>query len=202
LRLEYMLFVSARRIQTILRGKSTHRQYQSFIAARRIKTSVRKFRVRRAYTQFRAARGIQAYKRCTYTRAAFVSYNAARRIQTTLQECARNVQDIHYIQNYPDNVELSTPATCLCLFCCNKAYPDQLARIYEAGPVQALCGCETNSNRLEGLDGSSGTPSLCKRPYNPNMMATKRRWSCADQDLGSQRLPNILALSPISQTVP
>jgi hypothetical protein len=116
-----------------------------------------------------------------------------------LHEYPRNVQDIHCIQNYPDNVVLPTPAT---LLCCNMAYPDQLARMYEAGPVQALCRCETNSNRLEGLDGSSGLPAFCKRPYDPNVLATKRRSSCAAQDLGSQRHPNILALSLISQTAP
>jgi hypothetical protein len=51
-----------------------------------------------------------------------------------LQECPWNVQDI---QNYPENAALSTPATCLCLLCCNKAFPDELARIFEAGSVQA-----------------------------------------------------------------
>jgi hypothetical protein len=70
------------------------------------------------------------------------------------------------------------------------------------GSLTSVFSLETNSNRLEGLDGASGQRALCKRPYNLHVLATKRRSSCADHALGSQRHPNILALSLISQTVP
>jgi hypothetical protein len=55
-----------------------------------------------------------------------------------LQECPRNVQDIHGIQNYPDNVAPVDTCDVPLSSLLNKAYPDQLARIYEAGHLQAF----------------------------------------------------------------
>jgi hypothetical protein len=56
--------------------------------------------------------------------------------------------------------------------------------------------------RFLGRDEFKPFGALCKRPYNLHVLATKRRSSCADHVLGSQRHPNILALSLISQTIP